>query len=70
MLAACALSLGTCCIGFALPALHAPDVKRELGIPDGTDAVAALIVGVPRGETPPVPRKPPELLRWLRAPER
>jgi nitroreductase len=68
MLAACAIGLGSCCIGFALPALHAPDVKTELGIPDGTDAVAAVIVGVPRGETLAVPRKPPEILRWLRAP--
>lgn len=66
MLAATALGLGTCCIGFALPALHAPDVKRELGIPDGTDAYAAVIVGVPLADTPAVPRKPPEVLRWIR----
>jgi nitroreductase len=69
MLAARALGLGSCCIGFSLPALHAPDVKRELGIPDDVDAVAAVIVGVPRGETPPVPRKAPEILRWLRPPK-
>ena len=67
MLAACALGLGSCCIGLALPALHVPEVKSELGIPADTDAVAAVIVGVPRGETPPVPRRPPEILRWLRA---
>ncbi len=65
MLAACALGLGTCCIGSALPALHTPEVKREFGIPDDIDAVAAVIVGVSRDETPPVPRKPPEILRWL-----
>lgn len=68
MLAAYALGLGTCCIGLAIPALNTPEVRRELGIPEETDAVAAIIVGVPRGETPPVPRKPPEILRWLRAP--
>ncbi|MGA9838269.1 MAG: nitroreductase family protein [Gemmatimonadaceae bacterium] len=67
MLAARALGLGSCCIGFALPALHAPDVKHELGIPDDVDAVAAVILGVPRGETPPIPRKAPVVLRWLRA---
>ena len=65
MLAACAMGLGSCCIGFALPALHEADVKRELGIPEGIDAVAAIIVGVPRGETPVVPRKSPEVLRWI-----
>lgn len=69
MLAARAVGLGSCCIGLALPALHEPDVKRELGIPDGVDAVAALIVGVPRGDTPPVPRKAPDILRWLRPPK-
>lgn len=69
MLAACALGLGTCCIGFALPALHSDEVKRELGIPAGTDAVSAVIVGVPRGDTPVVPRKSPEILRWLRPAE-
>ena len=69
MLAARAVGLGSCCIGLALPALHEPDVKRELGIPDGVDAVAALIVGMPRGDTPPVPRKAPDILRWLRPPK-
>jgi nitroreductase len=67
MLAACAMGLGSCCIGFALPALHTPDVKHELGIPEGVDPVAAIIVGEPRGSTPIVPRRPPEILRWIRA---
>jgi nitroreductase len=70
MLAACAMGLGTCCIGFALPALHTPEVKRELGIPADVEAVAAVIVGIPRGETPKTSRKPPEVLRWLHAPAR
>lgn len=66
MVAAPAIGLGTCCIGFALPALHTPEIKHQLGIPDGTDAVAAIIVGFPRGETPAVPRKAPHVLRWLK----
>ena len=65
MLAATALGLGTCCIGFALPALHAPDVKRELRIPESTDPYAAIIVGVPQADTPEVGRKPPEILNWV-----
>jgi nitroreductase len=64
MLAACAMGLGTCCIGFAVPVLNAPDVKRELGIPADVTAVAPIIVGVPKGTTPAVPRKAPEVLRW------
>jgi hypothetical protein len=27
-------------------------------------AIAPIIVGVPAGETPPVPRKQPEILAW------
>lgn len=65
MLAASALGLGTCCIGFAIPALNAPEVKREVGIPADVTAVAPIIVGVPKGETPPVARKAPEVLRWV-----
>lgn len=66
MLAAYALGLGTCCIGFAVPVLNAPDAKRELGIPEDVTVVAPIIVGVPQGPIPGIPRKPPEILRWLR----
>ena len=47
MLAACALGLGTCCIGSALPALNSPETKAELGIPAHVEAIAPIIVGVP-----------------------
>jgi nitroreductase len=66
MLAACAMGLGTCCIGFAIPALHTPAVKQELGIPPDVTAVAPIIVGRPRGHTAPVPRRPASILRWVR----
>jgi nitroreductase len=66
MLAACAQGLGTCCIGFAVPVFNAPQVKQELGIPADVTAIAPIIVGTPRGPTAPVPRKPPEILRWVR----
>jgi len=65
MLAASAVGLGTCCIGFAIPALNDAEEKREVGIPADVTAVAPIIVGVPKGETPPVGRKAPDVLRWV-----
>ena len=64
MLAACAMGLGTCVIGSALPALNAPEVKVGIGIPPDCSAVAPIIVGVPSGETPLSPRKEPVILSW------
>ncbi len=66
MLAACAMGLGTCCIGLAVPVLNTPQVKRELSIPRDVTAVAPIIVGVPRGAPPAMGRKPPEILSWIR----
>ncbi len=66
MLAACAMGLGTCCIGFAVPALRTPDVKQELGISYDVTAVAPIIVGKPQGETLPEGRRQPLVLRWIR----
>jgi nitroreductase len=65
MLAAFAMGLGTCCIGLALPMLNLPDIKAELGIPTEVTAVAAIVVGIPRGEAVPVARKDPEILAWV-----
>ena len=64
MLAACAHGLGTCPIGLAVAALNTPQWKQELGIPAEMTAIAPIIVGRPAGETPPVARKPPEILSW------
>ena len=64
MLAACALGLGTCCIGSAVPALNSPAAKSELGIPPDVEAVAPIIVGVPTGPISAVPRKDPHILSW------
>lgn len=66
MLAARAKDLGTCCIGFAIPMLNSPDVKRDLGIPDDVAAVVPIIVGFPRGAVETVSRKPPQILRWVK----
>ncbi len=64
MLAACAKGLGTCVIGFAVSALNTPEWRAELKIPAAMTAIAPIIVGVPAGETPPVPRKQPEIVAW------
>jgi len=66
MLAATAKGLGTCCIGFAVPVLNEPDVKRELGIPDDGAAVAPIIVGVAKNPVAAVARKAPQILRWMK----
>jgi len=65
LLAAYAQGLGTCVIGFAVSALNTPEWKAELKIPTEMTAIAPMIVGVPAGVTPPVPRKPPVILSWI-----
>jgi nitroreductase len=66
MLAACAMGLGTCCIGFAVQTLNRPEVKAELGIPAEVVAVAPIIVGLPSADPAPTTRKAPEVLCWRR----
>lgn len=65
MLAACAMGLGSCVIGSALPALNLAETKSELGIPVEYAAVAPIVVGHPRGETPKTTRREPVVLAWL-----
>ncbi|HEU5048237.1 MAG TPA: nitroreductase family protein [Rickettsiales bacterium] len=64
MLAACDKGLGSCVIGFAVSALNSAQWKAELEIPVDMVAVVPIILGVPAGETTPVPRKPAEILTW------
>ncbi|MGV3591799.1 MAG: nitroreductase family protein [Gammaproteobacteria bacterium] len=64
MLAAYAAGLGTCVIGFAVQVLNLAATKERLGIPPDMQVFAPLIVGVPRGDTAPVPRRPPQILAW------
>ena len=64
MLAACALGLGTCCIGSAVPALNSPAIKAELGIPVDLEVVAPIIVGVPSSAAVESPRRSPQILAW------
>jgi len=64
MLAAYAVRLGTCWIGFAQSFLNTSDGKKALGLPATWVAVAPIIVGHPKAAPPPVPRKEPEI-RWV-----
>jgi len=64
MLAACAMGLGTCVIGSAVPALNSSEVKAELGIPAEFLAVAPIIVGRPGDDATPTARKEPRVLTW------
>lgn len=65
MLAACAMGLGSCCIGSAVGALNTPALKAELGIPAEVTAVAPIVVGVPQaGSASPGQRKSPDILSW------
>ena len=64
MLAACAMGLGTCCIGSAVPAFNTPEAKAEFGLPSDVTAVAPIIVGVPNGTAAPAARKDPDVLYW------
>ena len=64
MLAAYATGLGSCVIGSAVPVLNLAEVRDELGIPSDFFAVAPIVVGVPKGETPPTSRKDPRVLAW------
>jgi nitroreductase len=64
MLAACALGLGTCCIGAAIETLNTPAVKADVGIPADVTAVVPIVVGVPAAATPAPPRNVPQILSW------
>ncbi len=64
MLAAHAMGLGTCPIGFARPWLNQARIGRSLNIPDTYVSVFPVVVGYPSGETPPVQRRAPEILLW------
>ena len=64
MLAAYAMGLGTCPIGFATPWLNQARIKRSLSIPDDYVPVFPVVVGYPSGEMPLVQRRAPEILLW------
>lgn len=64
MLAAHALGLGTCWIGFAQFLLSQPEIKQTLKIPAEYTVVAPIIAGYPQAAGPAIPKKAPEILSW------
>lgn len=64
MLAAFGEGLGSCWIGFAQAYLGTPAGKALLRLPPTCVPVAPIIVGVPRGQAPPIPRKQPDVT-WV-----
>lgn len=68
MLAACAMNLGSCVIGSALPVFNIPEVKVMLGIPNEFSVVAPIILGFANDEAiTPSSRNPPVILTSLTA---
>jgi nitroreductase len=66
MLAARAAGLGTCWIGLAQLWIATAAGKAALNLPANYLPVAPIIVGHPKSEPQPVPRKEPEI-RWIGA---
>ncbi len=64
MLAAHALGLGTCPIGYARDALNEPSFKRELGIPNDHAVAMAIVVGHKKDQPSPTMRHEARVLGW------
>lgn len=64
MLAATAMGLGTCPIGFARDVLKSDEFRKELAIPESHDPVLPIIVGYPSAVTQSPPRNPPNIFKW------
>lgn len=67
MLAACAMGLGTCVIGCALPALNTVETKIKLNIPEKFSVIAPIVVGYPDDEIIHTFRKNPVILANIQA---
>lgn len=64
MLAAYALGLGTCPIGFARPWFDLLETKRRLEVPPHYSAAFPVVVGYPAGTTTPPAREDPNVIAW------
>ncbi|MCG8401034.1 MAG: nitroreductase family protein [Firmicutes bacterium] len=66
MLAAYEKGVGSCWVGFATQVCNTPEIKDALGVPGDYRPVAPLILGYPRGQWPPVPRREPVVFSWIK----
>ncbi|MEY4773145.1 MAG: hypothetical protein RIT40_180 [Planctomycetota bacterium] len=64
MLAAHAMGLATCPIGFAREALQEPALQQELGIPAQHMPAMAIAVGYAKLQPKGPPRRPPHVVAW------
>lgn len=64
MLAAHALGLGTCAVGFAREWFDLPSTKRDLEVPEHYSAVMPITVGYPATVSLPPGREEPNVLSW------
>ena len=62
LIAAQGLGLGTCWVGAPLPWLTSPGIAQELGLPEGYDAAAVVLVGYPAEQPQGQPRPRPAIL--------
>lgn len=66
MLAAHALGLGCCWVGFASMLNHRKETLDEIGVPDGCHIAATLTVGHPKGRPQPPMRNPmADVVNWI-----
>jgi nitroreductase len=65
MLAARAMGLGTCPIGFARPWLNTRSARETLRLPDDYDVIMPLVVGRPTGRAEAHGRRPVQVVSWI-----
>jgi nitroreductase len=65
MLAAHANGLGSCWIGLSQPFLATQEGHKALQLSSTDHPMAPIVVGAPRSESPPSPRKS-VVVNWLR----
>ena len=64
MLAAQAMKLGTCWIGFAQSWLNTDEGRAAIGLAETQIPVAPIIAGHPKGKPPAIPRRKPDV-NWI-----
>lgn len=66
MLAATAMNLATCPIGFVISTLNSAPYRKYLNIPDSVDVVLPIALGYAAKKMPVVPRNAARVLSWQR----